>query len=365
METEINKIAAEPTIEELISTAKPIIEAGCRIIPCINKAPKLDGWNKQGNKPTINHLTKWLSAGQYNGIGIVCGSYSGNRYVLDFESMPKWKQFVNEVKSQGMKPPSDKLIVKTGVGVHFHFRCDEQLTSETNLNLALFAKDSKNKQTDKPSNLAIELLAEGKFCVLPPSVHSAGRAYELMAGDLANPPTLTIKQAERLIEICRSLDEAEAEAEATPTAKTPNGDIVFDNLSNKPKSDFQFSGQDVIEAYNSQNSIEQKLIEYGYTDAGGGMYCHPSDSNADGSVHILDEKLSHHFGTSDSIRGMGGGADRNTFTPFGLFCAIEHHGDAKQAIRAASAAMGRMVVLTGTKPTGAKLGRLAMTGPSR
>lgn len=321
-----------PTKSELLNAAEILVNAGCRVIPCDDKRPTLANWNKGENNPKLKIIERWLDSGVYNGVGIVCGTMSGNRYEIDCETPESFEQLSRQMFDAGLMDGKNWVVIETGRGYRLAFRTEQPLKIATRPTLA---KDAEGK-------VKIELLGEGCFAVYPPSWHPSGKRYRLRRGDMQRPPILTAEQAEELFTLCRSLDEQIKE-------KTKH---------HQPQIKWEYSAEDVEKAFNARHDVSEILKRNGYRVEGDKAW-RPSSSDPTPSITILSGgDLSHHFGTNDRLHGQGGGSDGCTFNPFGLFVSLEHSGDYKAAVRTASASMG----MDGGKADGRDRGNTGASG---
>lgn len=135
---------------------------GLSIIP-INfrdKTPALKEWKPyQARQPQTGELLEWFGDGNPTNMGIICGKISGNLVVLDFDSQDSWAGFVrycDEHKIAIYETPQ----TKTARGFHVWIRL---------------------RNLPRSQKIAgIDIQSEGKYVVVPPSVHPTGVRYEFI-----------------------------------------------------------------------------------------------------------------------------------------------------------------------------------------
>ena len=154
---------------QLLHYAKFYHEKGLNVIPVVfrDKKPALDWKEYQERRSTEEEIERWFSSGKYN-IGVVCGKTSGNLFVIDIDASELWekwnKQLLNEPEINWAV--FGTWVHKSGKGVHIVFR----------------AKDFEPKSGVLIQRPHVDILAEGKIVVVPPSVHPSGAEYSFIYG---------------------------------------------------------------------------------------------------------------------------------------------------------------------------------------
>jgi hypothetical protein len=168
--------------------------------------------------------------------------------------------------------------------------------------------------------VGIEVKSENQYLVAPPSqIGDKQYAWINPSQEIADCPSW-------LAELCRKTVEKPAEK---PVEK-----------SEPVKASFQYSAQDVVDRYNSQNRIESILGGYGYYAGSQADYLrHPNNDSQD-SVHLIGDNMSYHFGAGDPLRGKGCGKDNCCFLPFGVITEMYFHGDFMEAVKTMAREMG-------------------------
>jgi DNA-binding MarR family transcriptional regulator len=145
----------------LLKHANQYVELGFSIIPVIyaNKVP-LEKWDEfQQRKPTEQELHIWFEGAPKN-IGIVCGNVSDRLVILDFDDNDSYRRFFPDTT----KIESETPVVRTNRGVHVWLRTNAPI------------------QSFNVPELHLNVIAEGKFALAPPSRHPNGTDYTFVNG---------------------------------------------------------------------------------------------------------------------------------------------------------------------------------------
>lgn len=141
--------------------AKQLAGKGVTIIPLRGKVPAIREWQAQRGT-TIEQLDEWQRAGLLENIGIVTGAASGNLVVLDFDGLDGYKAFTARFDKLA---DTHTVATGSGNGMHVYYRVKTLPKSSGVL--------------DIPGG-HIEVKADGRQVVAPPSIHPAtGALYEV------------------------------------------------------------------------------------------------------------------------------------------------------------------------------------------
>ena len=156
-------------------------ELGLAVIPLksMSKNPDLSKWAQyQKRQPTEKEIRDWFSEGKHN-LAVVCGDVSGGLIALDFDDIRAFHycypdpSLVNET-----------LVVETGGGgAHLYARVKGGGKPKSGT-----LKPRTKRARGKPW-LPLDIQAEGKYAMAPPSVHPSGKV------------TRFVGEAERIIEV--------------------------------------------------------------------------------------------------------------------------------------------------------------------
>jgi len=192
----------------LRSHAQACLDGGLCVLPAIRdgdtKRPALAAWKPyQERLPTPDEISAWFNP-QTSSMCLVCGAVSGHLEMIDFDlggaAYEPWREAV-EAQAPGLV---DRLVIETtpSGGRHAVYRCSEPVSGNIKLAIKYFDADSPDPLTIGPKDYVprrdlttgewfvsvtlIETRGEGGLFLCAPSP-----GYELLQGDLADPPVLT------------------------------------------------------------------------------------------------------------------------------------------------------------------------------
>lgn len=151
------------TTRSLANLARQWLARGCHPIPHKGKRPVVDGWNTV--LVTNDLIAEWDSRDLWQNIGIRTGVAPTNWVAVDFDGLPIYDAFCATFPNL-----AQTMRVRTGGGngMHVHFRCD-LLPENIQIMGILIGGEKCN----------IEIKAEGKSIIMPPSIHpETGNVYE-------------------------------------------------------------------------------------------------------------------------------------------------------------------------------------------
>ena len=183
---------------------------------------------------------------------------------------------------------------------------------------------SPNENEETRREVAIETRGIGGYFLLAPSLHPSGERYQMERGDVADLPVLSAEEAQRFLDIAKSLDDAPRTRQQIEGDQKRATKKSYDGSRGKV-------AQEVIKAYNVAHPIRKMLERYGYT-AVGERYARPGGENA--SVHITDDGYSFHHNSSDPL------SDGHRHGAFDVVCYYEYKDDFKAALHAAAEELG-------------------------
>ncbi len=265
------------------------------VLPAIGrqKRPSVS-WKKYQNQlPTEDELDCWFP-GKADAICIVAGRVSGNLELMDFdrggELFDAWFESVDpEIKT--------RIVIETSQsgGRHVVYRCDAPVDG----NLKLAQGNREGKQVT-----LIETRGEGGLFLCSPSA-----GYEIIQGDLRDPPRLTAGQREALLLAAWNLNECKPE--------TPAFHAIEEF---RPGDDYNERG-DITELLKSNG------WKPGQTQTDGNQHWTRPGKDA-GTSATLKERVFFVFSSNAAPLESG-----KAYSPFSLFTALEHGGDFEAAAR--------------------------------
>ena len=169
---------------DILSLAQQLKSLNLSLVPVENKTkrPAIEWKEYQSRQATEDELKQWFANGQ-TGFGVVCGKVSSNLVCLDFDDLDAFEFFVirNNLQLGDQVPNPNKPalwlpVAASSRGRHVLFR-----TASATASRDLYLEDYAAKAGD--------LIADGKFVVLPPTFHPNGKRREWV-----NPITTEIPE---------------------------------------------------------------------------------------------------------------------------------------------------------------------------
>jgi len=178
----------------LLERAQSYIAAGLCALPAdrSQKRPTVGRWSKFRKRlPTSEELSAWFANGP-NALCIICGVVSNNLETIDFDAGGElfdawWERIPAKLR--------DRLVVETtqSGGRHVIYRYESSVSG--NLKLA------QRRNGEKITTL-IETRGEGGLFLCAPTA-----GYEVVQGDLCDPPLLTESERDVLLQAAWELNE--------------------------------------------------------------------------------------------------------------------------------------------------------------
>jgi Bifunctional DNA primase/polymerase, N-terminal len=202
-----------------VAVALAYLQAGLSLLPVATDGTKAPAWSllpkawddRQGREkatwkpyqtqpPTPDEVQAWYS--HQVGLGIIAGRVSGNLEVLDFDARELFAPWCDMVDELAPGLVQRLPVVKTpSNGRHSYYRCE---TIAGNQKLA------KRLETNGAVQTLIETRGEGGYVIAPISpaaCHPLKKPYELLDGDLADIPRITLDERTILLNAARSFNE--------------------------------------------------------------------------------------------------------------------------------------------------------------
>ena len=301
-----------------------------------SKRPAVTTWKPyQTQQTNSTERYQWFEQRRY-GIGIVCGSVSGNLLVMDFDrdaeqSYPEWIQQVREQ----MPELADQLaVVKTPrPGYHVWLTCDDELPGPQVL--AYTAPEPRVSATGEPETDAdgspilapgvlVEIRSTGNYVIAPgspPAVHPSGKLYTWHQNGPDSIPRVSSSQLDTLLNLARQL-----------TRYTP------EHVSKAETVGTQYQGEPRPgDVYNEQTDLLELLHQHGWQDhhtAGDVVHItRPGKRTSDGTSGTVGalrspkgKPLLYVFSSAASPFNAN-----QTYDAFAAYTLLEHQGDYSRA----------------------------------
>jgi hypothetical protein len=281
------------------------LEAGLCVLPAIRaeKRPAVGQWKGYRERlPTAAELAAWFANGP-DALCIICGRVSGNAEMIDFDAggelFDAWSKRI---------PPD--LLARLAVestqrgGRHVFYRCQTPVCG--NMKLA------QRRDNDKTITL-IETRGEGGLFLCSPTA-----GYQLLQGDLANPPVLAEGERDALLAAAWELNEympppvAEARPCGQGAAKEPNVGALF----GRPGDDF-----------NSRGDVRAILEQAGWSLAkpGENEYWRRPGKTSGWSASLKDRVFYVFSANAAPFE------PNRAYSPFTVYTLLKHGGDFERA----------------------------------
>jgi Bifunctional DNA primase/polymerase, N-terminal len=308
-------------MRDIRSEARRLVASGLSVIPIrpdATKRPALDAWRPyQQRRPNAVALARWFRHGE--GLGVIGGAVSGQLEILDFDApelFAPWTALL-EQRCPGLVACLPRVQTPSN-GRHLYYRCQE---IAGNLKLA-----QRLGAHDTPETV-IETRGEGGYAIAPPSppaCHPRHRAYQLLCGDLAAIPTISVGQRACLLQTARAFNRY-----VTPQRMVSGslGGIV-------PRA----GGQRPGDAFNAQADWSRLLEPHGWVRVGrrGDVtYWRRPGKISPGisaSTNYAGSRLLYVFSTNAAPFEPD-----TAYTPFAAYALLNHGGDFTAAARSLAA----------------------------
>jgi putative DNA primase/helicase len=196
---------------EILTTALRFAAAGICAVPVAtdgSKRPGLPAWTTyQKRLPTPDELMGWFGKKQ-DGVGIICGSVSGNLEMLELEGRAVAKKLHVELRQIFESSEHGHLWTKLVNGYM-------ETTPSGGIHWLYKISDAKVPGNQKIAQAAgedggclAETRGEGGFVITAPSggkCHPSGKAWQISAGSIENIPSIYDRRARDYPPILRSL----------------------------------------------------------------------------------------------------------------------------------------------------------------
>lgn len=302
--------------------------AGLSVLPATRaqKRPALAGWKEyQAKLPTEAEVSAWF-ANDHDALCVVTGSVSGNLELLDFDNggelFDRWAALV-EAEAPGLM---GRVVIEQSQsgGWHVIYRCAEAICGNIHLaQRAVVAKDDSPVtlagKSYKPRRSAsgqmeitltlIETRGEGGLFLCSPTP-----GYQIVQGEICDPPVLSAFEREILLEAAWSLNELIPSPIAVP----------IDPIT--PAAGHERPG----DAYNQRGDIVALLKSHGWTLARDGenqYWRRPGKTQ--GWSATLKGRVFYVFSSNAAPFDAG-----RAYGPFAVYTALEHAGDYTRAASA-------------------------------
>ncbi len=305
------------TLEEIMIEAKKLISNGFSVLPLRMPDKRPIGNWKEFQSKIITAQEFFEKLNKHNGdvgLGIVCGTVSGNMECLDVDDkyLPGVAiKFLKELNETYPEIYSKLRIEKTiNHGVHIPYRISDG-KSGRNRDLAKrhATPEELENRPDLKTYSFFELKGEGgKFTAPPTDGYSFFQELEI--------PTISRHEADLIINLATLYNEVIPEPKQ-PFKKSKS----FRNYSTNPWEDFNSSDDAVgiLERHGwKRNKDNQSFSHFSKPD---------SKTGSVSASYIKRERFYYIFSTSSNLDAYTG------YSPSSLLCELEFNGDTKECYK--------------------------------
>lgn len=267
-----------------------------------NKLPIPTGWQKFKGRHDFKKA---------KGIGLVCGSISGNveaididcKYDLTGKLFDRFKTAINQADKNLLK----KMVVQQTVsnGYHFIYRCE---TIEGNKKLAQREATDQEKLKGDKIKVLIETRGEGGYIAIYPT-----GGYKLIYGTLEKINSISPEERETVFKVARSFNEA-----------------IKEYVPEIRKEKKHIKGLTPFEDYNTRGDVVSLLENHGWkvVDKKGKktIFLRPGQTTSASSGNFDEDRNWFTVFTTSSEFEVG-----TAYLPYAVFAFLETNKDFSQA----------------------------------
>lgn len=323
------------TPSDLRESAHRYLDMGLSVIPTNGKKPNWDVLpqeidQEKGTKrgvwhefrerfPTESELNDWFSDSRTTGLAGVGGHQSGNVLVVDFDSMPTFREWYGRMPAGLVE---NLPWSKTSQGMHLWVRC-----ADPGNNTILAATPAPTPEQPHAIKALIETRAEGGYALLPPSLHPSGRHYEAVRGNWDQIPVVSMELVSAIFTTAASVSHVQI---AAPKRR----ELQVKQRRSITRVD------EIIDEFNRRVNIVQLLESYGYHARFGRGLVRPGGKKT--TVYILPAEgglpeMSYHHNTGDPLWS---GPEKKPHSAFSIVKHLEYNGDKMKALAHAARYVG-------------------------
>jgi P4 family phage/plasmid primase-like protien len=310
--------------------------SGVSVVPARNDSSKrpADFWKQyQTQRADVAEVHSWFSNGANYGLGVVCGTVSGQLEMYEFEGRAVDEglvgKFTQAMMDHGLKDLWFRLLAgylerSPSGGSHLFYRVvDGEPRGNTKLARRPATKAELADNPDEKIKVLIETRGEGGFVVIAPTpgTHQpSGNPWAVVTGSPATIPTITAEERDNLFAIATLFDELPARASLPAMERGARSSAT----GNRPG-----------DIYNAQTSWDDILIPQGWTRVypigAGWAWRRP------GKNHGISATTGTRPDTGDNLYVFTTSTEFDSEEPyskFGAYTLLKHGGDFKAAAKA-------------------------------
>lgn len=316
----------DPKLGNLL-TAKAFYDAGLNIIPIRadgSKAPCIKHKPYHEKRYPWSSCQAWFSSrGRPHAIGILCGAGSKGLEVIDFDlesatTFPAW--FAEVGREHPALLPTLPIVQTPKGGRHVYYRC---AVVEGNQKLA----------EDEQQQTLIETRGQGGYVVAPGSpgsAHPTGRQYLMVQGSLLCVPSIAPAERKTMLDVARNFNRHEKKPRPIDMSwryyeeEESESELCGYKPTGRPGDDLaaKVTWAEILEPHGWTHSHRSAGVEYWQRPDKCGKGC-------SASVNYAGAGLLYVFSTNAAPFVAG-----ESYTKFGAFSMLNHHGDYELAAHA-------------------------------
>jgi len=303
--------------------ARTYLDAGLCVLPArrAEKRPAVGAWRQyQKRLPTQAEVDAWFANGP-DALCIVAGAVSGNNELIDFDQRAElFDAWRDKVRAAAPGLLERLVLSKTqSDGRHAYYRFEGEVCG--NMKLA-----QRPGPDGRPETL-IETRGEGGLYLCAPTP-----GYEILQGDLANPPVLTAAERDILLRCAWELNEYVPPVVDGPTRATPVGPPLAPGADGAASSAGGPSGPGLRpgDDFIARGDVRAILAKHGWVYVRGEeneQWRRPGKET--GMSATLKDNVFYVFSSNAAPF-----EPNEAYSPFAVYTRLEHGGDWEQAASA-------------------------------
>jgi putative DNA primase/helicase len=305
--------------------------SGCSVIPDLHdgsKAPAVAWTPYMTTRADEAQLHTWFGNGSRHGLGIICGTVSGQLEMYEFEGRAVAEglvaRFTEAMRDHGQIELWTRLLAgylerTPSGGFHLYYRVDGEARPNTKLARRPATEAELAVSPQEKIKVLIETRGNGGFVVIAPTPathHELGKPWEVIQGSAGTIPVLTEDERDTLHAIATLFDELPARETYAPL---------------KPGSTAA-TGDRPGDIYNARATWDDILVPQGWTRLGpigsGWLWRRPGKNRGQSATTGTRPDI------GDNLYVFTSSTEFETEQPydkFGAYALLHHGGDIRAA----------------------------------